>query len=139
MLQRHERGLPTGCIRHADASLLLQNIGSNTSRFPAFFNLFALCSLFGNQRSRVSFDSVFGRAVRPIRSLAVAGTLASTCDARRFRSPESLALLSIPVWNHALVSLIEVLLIGGELWDFYPQIRSAGAHGFLHESWEKQR
>lgn len=122
MLQRHERGLPTGCVRHADASLLLQNIGSTTSRFPAFFNLFALCSLFGNQRSRVSFDPVFGRAVRPIRSLAVAGTLASTCDARRFRSPENLALLSIPVWNYALVSLIEVLLIGGELWDFYPQI-----------------
>jgi hypothetical protein len=122
VLQRDERGLPTGCVRHTDASLLLQNIGSIASRFPAFFNLFALCSLFGNQRSRVSFDPVFGRAVRPIRSLAVAGTLASTCDARRFRSPENLALLSIPAWNYALVILIEVLLIGGELWDFYPQI-----------------
>jgi len=122
VLQRDERGLPTGCVKHADASLLLQNIGSTASRFPAFFNLFALCSLFGNQRSRISFDPLFGRAVRPIRSLAVAGTLASTCDARRFRSPENLALLSIPVWNYASVSLIEVLLIGGELWDFYPQI-----------------
>ena len=121
MLQRDERGLPTGCVRHAEASLLLQNIGSTASRFPAFFNLFALCSLFGNQRSRVSFDPVFGRAVRPIRSLAVAGTLASTCDARRFRSSENLALLSLPVRNYAL-TLIEVLLIGGELWDFYPQI-----------------
>ena len=115
VLQRHGRGLPTGCVRLANVSLLLQDIGSTASRFPAFFNLFALCSLFGNQRSRVSFDPVFGRAVRPIRSLAVAGTLASTCDARRFRSPENLAFLS-------LVSLIEVLLIGGELWDFYPQI-----------------
>ena len=122
MLQRHERGLPTECVRHADVSLLLQNIGSTASRFPAFFNLFALCSLFGNQRSRVSFDPAFGRAVLPIRSLAVAGTLASTCDARRFRSPENLALLSIPVWNYALVSQIEGLLIGGELWDFHPQI-----------------
>ena len=122
MLQRDERGLPTGCVRHANVSLLLQNIGSTASRFPAFFKLFALCSLFGNQRSRVSFDPVFGRAVRPIRSLAAAGTLASTCDARRFHSPENLALLSIPVWNYALLSLIEVLLIGGELWDFYPQI-----------------
>ena len=122
MLQRHEWGLPAGRVRHADVSLLLQNIGSTTSRFPAFFNLFAARSLFGNQRSRVSFDPVFGRAVRPIRSLAVAGTLASICDTRRCRSPEDLALLSIPVWNYALVSLIEVLLIGGELWDFYPQI-----------------
>jgi hypothetical protein len=122
VLQRHERGLPTGCIRNADASLLLQNIGSTASRFPAFFNLFALCSLFGNQRSRVSFGPVFGRAVRPIRSLAVAGSFASTCDARRFRSLENLELHSIPVRNYALVSLIEVLLIGGELWDFYPQI-----------------
>jgi hypothetical protein len=122
VLQRHGRGLPTECVRHADVSLLLQNIGSAASRFPAFFNLFALCSLFGNQRSRVSFDPVLGRAVRPIRSLAVAGTLASTCDARRFRSPENLALLSTPVWNYALVTLIEVLLIGGELWDFYPQV-----------------
>jgi hypothetical protein len=122
VLRRHAWGLPTGCVRHANVSLLLQNIGSTASRFPAFFNLFALCSLFGNQRSRVSFDPVFGRAVRPIRSLAVAGTLAPTRDARRFRSPENLALLSIPAWNYALVILIEVLLIGGELWDFYPQI-----------------
>ena len=58
----------------------------------------------------------------PIRFLAVANTLASTCDARRFRSAENLALLSIPVRNYALVSLIEVLLIGEELWDFHPQI-----------------
>jgi hypothetical protein len=121
VLQRDERRLP-GCVRHTDASLLLQNIGPTASRFPSFFNLFALCSLFGNQRRRVSFDPVFGRAVRPIRSLAVAGTLASTCDARRFRSPENLALLSIPIWNYASVSLIEVLLIGAELWDFYAQI-----------------
>jgi hypothetical protein len=41
---------------------------------------------------------------------------------------------------------VEVLLIGGELWDFYPTdltpfavSRSAGAHGFLSEPWEKQR
>jgi hypothetical protein len=122
VLQRHGRGLPTGCVRHANVSLLLQNIGSSASRFPAFFNLFALCSLFGNQCSGVSFDPDFGRAVRPIRSLAVADTLASTCNARRFRSPENLALLSIPAWNYALVILVEVLLIGGELWDFYPQI-----------------
>jgi hypothetical protein len=90
VLQRHGRGLPTGCVRHANVSLLLQNIGSTASRFPPFFNLFALCSSFGNQRSRVSFDPVFGRAVRPIRSRAVADTLASTCDARRFRSAENL-------------------------------------------------
>ena len=85
--------------------------------------------------------------MRPIRFLVAASTFASTCDARRFRSPENLALLSIPVWNYALVSLIEVLLIGGELWDFYPTdltpfavSRSAGAHGFLlSEPWEKQR
>ena len=89
MLQRDERGLP-GCVRHTDASLLLQNIGPTASRFPAFFNLFALCSLFGNQRSRISFDPVFGGAVRPIRFLAVANALASTCDARRFRSAEDL-------------------------------------------------
>ena len=122
MLQRHERGLPTGCVRHADVSLLLQNIGSTPSRFPAFFNLFALCSLFRNQRSRISSYPIFGRAALPIRFLAVAGTLASTCDARRFRSPENLALLSIPAWNYALVSLIEVVLIRGELWDFHSQI-----------------
>ena len=122
MLQGHGWGLRTGCVRHADVSFLLQNRRSTASRLPAFFNLFALCSLFGNQRSRVSFDPVFGRAALPIRFLAVANTLASTCDARRFRSPENLALLSIPVWNYALVSLIEVLLIGGELWDLYAQI-----------------
>jgi hypothetical protein len=58
----------------------------------------------------------------PIRFLAVVDTLASTCDARHLRSAENLALLSIPVRIYALVSLIEVLLIGGELWDFYPQI-----------------
>ena len=57
--------------------------------------------------------------MRPIRFLVAASTFASTCDARRFRSPENLALLSIPVWNYALVSLIEVLLMGGELWDFH--------------------
>jgi len=90
VLQRHEWGLPTRCIRHADVSLLLQNIGSTASRFPAFLNLFARCSLFGNQRSRVSFDPVLGRAPLPIRFLAVANTLASTCDARRFRSAENL-------------------------------------------------
>jgi hypothetical protein len=81
----------------------------------------------------------------PIGFLAVANTLASTCGARPFRSPENLALLSIPVWNYALVSLLEVLLIGGELWDFYPQIDTVrrfpvyGTHGLLRESWEKQR
>jgi hypothetical protein len=132
VLQRHGRGLPTGCVRHADASLLLQNIGSTASRFPAFFNLFALCSLFGNQRSRVSFDPVFGRAALPIRFLAVANTLASTCDARRFRSAENLALLSIPVRNYALVSLIEVLLIGGDLWDFYPTDLTPPFSGLRH-------
>jgi hypothetical protein len=29
------------------------------------------------------------------------------CDTRRFRSSENLALLSIPVWNYALVSLLK--------------------------------
>src|ERR1700751_1002058 len=90
MLQRHERALPTGCVRHADVSLLLQNIGSTPSRFPAFFNLFALCSLFRNQRSRISSYPIFGRAALPIRFLAVTNALASTCDARRFRSAEDL-------------------------------------------------
>src|SRR5258705_1760143 len=106
---------PSGSVRHAGDSPRLKNIATTASRFPAFFNLFALCSLFGNQRSRVSFDPVFGRAALPIRFLAGANTLASTCDARRFRSAENLARLSIPVRHYALVSLIEVLLIGGDL------------------------
>ncbi len=57
-----------------------------------------------------------------MRFLAVGDTFASIRDARRFRSPENLAPLSIPVWNYALASLIEVLLIGEELWDFHAQI-----------------
>jgi len=58
--------------------------------------------------SAVSFFlSHLRRAARPINFLAVAGTLASTWDARRSRSPENLALLSIPVWNYALVSLLK--------------------------------
>ena len=121
MLRRHGWELPTGWVRHANVSLLLQNFGSTASRFPAFFNLFVLYFLFGDQRHRLSSCRCFRRAVRPIRFLVAASTFASTCDARRFRSPENLALLSIPVWNYGLVSLIEVLLIGGELWDFHPQ------------------
>ena len=44
-----------------------------------------------------------------------------------------------------MVSLIVVLLMGGELWDFHHRFDTVrrfpvyGAHGFLRESWEKQR